>query len=47
MCGEGSLKMNETIPQSACITDYCYKIDCGKGTCQATSNDYRCECDSG
>ena len=46
-CGEGALKMNETIPQSACITDYCYNIDCKRGVCEASANDYGCICDSG
>ena len=46
-CGEGTLKTNETIPQSACITDYCFNIDCNRGDCEASANDYSCKCDSG
>ena len=47
ICGNGAIKKNETDPQSTCIIDYCYNIDCRKGTCQPTSNNYRCECESG
>ena len=46
LCGEGAKKMNETIPQSTCLIDYCYNIDCGWGKCEASFTDYSCECDS-
>ena len=46
-CGDGTQKMNDSIPQSTCITDYCYKIDCERGECQGSLNGYTCQCDSG
>ena len=45
-CGNGTMKANN-LPSSACITDYCYGIDCKKGVCQVSSNDYNCKCDQG
>ena len=45
-CGEGALKIDEN-PKSACIKDYCFNIDCGRGDCQVSSNDYFCQCESG
>ena len=46
-CGEGSLKMNDTIPQSTCITNYCYGVDCGRGDCENSLNDFNCLCEPG
>ena len=43
-CGNGTVKVNN-LPQSACITDYCYDVDCKKGVCQVSSNDYNCICE--
>ena len=46
-CGDGAMKKNETDPQSTCIIDYCYQVDCNRGQCKVSSNDYICECESG
>ena len=47
ICGNGAIKKNETDPQSACIIDYCYQVDCNRGSCEATLNDFQCKCDLG
>ena len=46
-CGDGAIKNNETDPQSICIIDHCYQVDCERGQCRVSSNDYSCECESG
>ena len=44
LCGEGSLNMKENNPQSSCIIDNCYNVDCDQGICEATLNSYSCLC---
>ena len=39
--------MNEAIPQSTCVIDYCHNIDCKAGECQASLNGYICRGKSG
>ena len=47
LCGDGAIKIDESDPQSSCVMDYCYGVDCGRGECQVSSNDYICQCESG
>ena len=47
LCDDGAMKKNESDPQSTCIIDYCYQVDCKRGQCRVSSNDYSCECESG
>ena len=47
LCVDGARKTDDKNPKSACLTDYCYNIDCGRGECQASFNSHSCSCDVG
>ena len=46
-CSDGAINEQTEDPQSSCIIDHCYGVNCLSGQCQYSLNDYFCQCESG